>query len=167
MFLGAVALNFVAADLAAPRAGGAAALFDELLEPAQIALDPSVVHPEHVADTLSYVLRLPVHLELDLRLVLVDRDEANDAFIARTRRAPPRDDLVGDLLVELGVTFFDLAAALRAPVQTLVIELLDGLDALHEARELLELSPLVVGDADRNVHVNGFLHCRHGHASSS
>ena len=108
-----------------------------------------------------------MHLELDLRLALAERDEAHDALVASARCASPRDDPVRDLLGDLSVPFLDLASNLRAPVQALVVELLDGLDALHEPGELLELGPLVVRDPDRNVHIDGFLHCRHVYDSSA
>ena len=44
-------------------------------------------------------------------------------------------------------------------------ELLDALDTLHELRELLELGPLVVGGADRDIYHNPFLHFRAHHVS--
>ena len=59
--------------------------------------------------------------------------------------ARPGDALVGVLLGDLGVPLLALAADLGDPVQVRVVDLLDLLDALHEARELLELRPLVVG----------------------
>src|SRR5439155_4763092 len=126
-----------------------------------------VVGAEHVPDPLGDVLRLPAHLELDLRFVLDQRDEAHDASIARARCAAPRDDLVRHLLGDLGVPLFDLARDLRPPVQTLVVELLYGFDAFHESRELLELGPLVVRDPDRNVRFDGFLDCWHSYDSSA
>src|SRR5438876_3637151 len=167
VFLGAVAFNVVTVDLAAPRAGRTAPLFDELLEATEIALDARVVGAEHVPDPLGDVLRLPAHLELDLRFVLDQRDETDDASIACARCAAPRDDLVWHLLGDLGVPLFDLARDLRPPVQTLVVELLYGFDAFHESRELLELGPLVVRDPDRNVRFDGFLDCWHSYDSSA
>src|SRR6266850_3204722 len=98
VFLGAVAFHLAAVDLAAPRASRGASLFDELLKATQIALDAQVIGAEHVADPLRDVLRLPVHLEVDLRLGLAERGEAHDALVARAGCAPPGDDLVGHLL---------------------------------------------------------------------
>src|SRR5687768_13952500 len=46
-------------------------------------------------------------------------------------------------------------------MQPLVVELLHRLDAAHEPGELLELGPLVVRGADRNVHGDGLLDFRH------
>src|SRR6267378_7840669 len=129
VFLGAVAFHFGAVDLAAPRAGRGASLFDELLEATQIALDAHVIGAQHVADPLGDVLRLPVHLEVDLRLALADRSEAHDAVVARAGRAAPGDDLVGHLLGDLSVPLFDLASDLRPPMKALVVELLDRFDS--------------------------------------
>src|SRR2546426_8419808 len=95
VFLSAVAFDLVAMDLATPRAGRRSLLLDELLETAQIALDAHVISAEHVADPLGDVLWLPVHLELDLRL-LAERDEAHDPVVPRAGGAPPGDDLVGN-----------------------------------------------------------------------
>src|SRR5688572_15844940 len=85
IFLGAVALDSAAVDLATPRAGRCAPLLDELLEAAEVALDAHVVGAEHVADPLGNVGGLPVHLDLDLGL-LADRDEAHDAIVPRAGR---------------------------------------------------------------------------------
>src|SRR5712691_5104439 len=167
VFLGAVTLDAAAVDLAAPRPGWAASLLDELLEAPEITLDVRIVRAEHVANALGDALRLPVHLELDSRLVLGERDETHDASVPRSGDAPPADDLVGHLLGDLGVPLLDIAGDLRSPVQALVVELLDGFDALHESRELLELGPLVVHDPDRNVHFYGFLDRGHGYGSFS
>src|SRR6266550_5316541 len=151
VFLGAVAFDLPVTDLSAPRAGRSSSLLNELLEAPQIALDAHVIRPQDVADPLGDVFGLPVHLELDLRLALAEGSEAHDALVASARRAPPRDDLVGHLLIDLGVPLLDLARDLRPPVQALVVELLDRFDTFHESRELLELGPLVIGEPDRNV----------------
>src|SRR2546430_4691180 len=166
VFLGPVSFDAVTVDLATPCPGRCASLLDELLEATEISLDPGVVSPEYVADALGHVLRLPVHLELNLRLALAERHEAHDAFVTRAGRAPPHDDFVRDLLGDLGVPLFDPPADFRTPMQALVVELLNFFDAIHESRELFELGPLVVADPDRNVHFYGFLDCRHVYDSS-
>src|SRR2546430_2246163 len=86
-----VRLDSLAVDLAAPRPGRGAALLDEVLEPLQVALNAHVVGAEHVADALGHVLRLPVEVELDLRLARVERCEEHDALVPRVRgpRAAP------------------------------------------------------------------------------
>src|SRR5207237_4580938 len=75
--------------------------------------------------------------------------------------ARPRDALVGALLDDLGVPFLFLAADDRAPVQALVVELMNFLHALHEARKLLELRPLVVDRPKRCIDLDGLLDSRH------
>src|SRR5438552_8096570 len=167
VFLGAVSLYAVTMDLATPCPGRCASLLDELLEATEISLNPGVVSPECITDALGHVLRIPVHLELDLRLARAERHEPHDAFVTRAGRAPPHDDLVRDLFGDLGVPLFDPAANSRAPMQALVVELLNFFDAIHESRELLELGPLVVPDPDRDVYIYGFLDCRHVYDSSA
>src|SRR5205823_3480803 len=154
VFLGAVSFDLAAADLTAPRPGRCASLLDELLETPEVPLDAHIVRAEHVTDALGDVLRFPVHLELDLRLALAEWDEAHDALVASARCAAPRDDPVRDLLGDFSVPLLDLPPDLRAPVQALVVELLDSFDTVHESREFLELSPLVVRDPHRNVHLD-------------
>jgi hypothetical protein len=46
-------------------------------------------------------------------------------------------------------------------VDVCVVELLDGLNALHELRELLELRPLVVGLPYGNLNLNRVFDLRH------
>src|SRR5438034_158328 len=82
VFLGAVSFDLAAADLTAPRPGRCTSLLDELLETPEVPLDAHIVRAEHVTDALGDVLRFPVHLELDLRLALAERDEAHDALVA-------------------------------------------------------------------------------------
>src|SRR6267378_4034247 len=132
VFLGAVAFHPSVVDLTTPRASRRSPLLDELLESVEIALDAQVVRAEHVADPLGDVLRLPVHLELDLRLVLAERDEAHDPVVSRAGCAPPRDDFVGNLLGDLCLPLLDFAGDLPAPAQALVVKLLDRFDAFHE-----------------------------------
>src|SRR5439155_619043 len=80
-----------------------------------------VVSSKNVADALGRVLRLPMELELDLGLVAIVWFEPDDAFVRRARDAPPRDDTVGLLLIDLCVPFLDSAPDARAPMQPLVV----------------------------------------------
>jgi hypothetical protein len=54
-----------------------------------------------------------------------------------------------------------LPATVAPPVQMLVVELTHLVDVLHEARELLELRPLVVGGANRHLELDRLLDLRH------
>src|SRR5436190_3157736 len=47
-------------------------------------------------------------------------------------------------------------------MEALVVQLADGLDAVHEARELLELRPLVVGLPHGDGDLDRLLHLGHG-----
>src|SRR5438093_3364433 len=167
VFLGAVPFDATAVDLAAPGTGRSAPLLDELLETVEVTLDTDVIRAENLPDPLRDVRRRPVQLELDLRLVLAERDEVHDPLVPRARCAPPDDDFVGNLLGDLGIPLLDLAGDPRAPVQPLVVELLDRFDTFHEPREFLELGPVVVRDPDRNVDFEGFVDCRHGNPASA
>src|SRR5437763_17125594 len=90
VFLGAVSFDLAAADLTAPRPGRCASLLDALLETPDVPLAAHIVRADHLTDALGDVLRLPVHLELDLRLALAAPDEAHDALVASARCASPR-----------------------------------------------------------------------------
>src|SRR3712207_5199644 len=70
------------------------------------------------------------------------------------------------LLGNDGVPFLFFAGNIGAPAHTLIVELLDLLNTLHEPRELFELSPLIVGSANRYVHVDRFLDVGHCACSS-
>jgi hypothetical protein len=65
------------------------------------------------------------------------------------------------LLGDFRVPVVCLAAEARAPVQPPIVELLDLVDSFHEARELLELRPLVVDRRDRGMHLDRLLDRRH------
>src|SRR5687767_6172100 len=69
----ALTLDLPAADLAAPGPGRRAAVLDELLEALEVTIDAPVVGAEHVTDALRDVGGLPMHLDLDLGLVLARR----------------------------------------------------------------------------------------------
>src|SRR5438552_15401141 len=157
---GGALLGPLTVDSATPAASRRPARLDEFLEALQIALHAQVVSSKNVADALGRVLRLPMELELDLGLVAIVWFEPDDAFVRRARDAPPRDDTVGLLLIDRCVPFLDSAPHAPAPMQPLVVHLLDRLDAFHEARELLELCPLVVSDSDRANHLDRLLQIR-------
>jgi hypothetical protein len=58
------------------------------------------------------------------------------------------------LLGDCGIEFTGDTADFDDPVQMGVVALFDALHTLHELRKRFELSPLVVNDIDRAVHVN-------------
>src|SRR5688572_14255266 len=149
-------------DRAAPRAGLAAALLDEVLEALEIPADPCAGDADGVAHVLDHAFRIVVDLQHDAGGVLVDAVERHDAAVLRACATAPRDPSVRYLLGDLGFPALLPAADLRAPHEASVIELADFQHAFHEARELLELGPLVVGGAHGNVHVDGFFDVGHG-----
>src|SRR5215218_7224421 len=122
-------------------------VLDQLLEALEVAahltLDDAGEIPGNV---LRGRLALDVHLKVDARLVPSDLLEADDAvvFDLAVDRLPG-DPLVRLLLGDLRRPRTTLATNLRDPVDVRVVELLHGLDALHELRKVLELRPLVVG----------------------
>ena len=65
--------------------------------------------------------------------------------------------LLGDLGIPLALDSADVGD----PVQMGVVDLANLLHALHELREGLELGPLVVGRADRDVDLDGLLNGGH------
>ena len=118
---------------------------------------------ELVAGLLDDALGLEVHLQHDPRAFVVEAVERDDAGVRRAVGRPPGDALVGVLLGDLGVPLAATAADLGHPVQLGVVDLPDLLDALHELRELLELRPLVVRGAYRDIDVDRLLDPGHGH----
>src|SRR5215218_5102548 len=150
--------------LAAPGARlPAATLVEDLLEALEVALDLAVVEAERAADLLLQALRLPAHLDRDLGLAGLRRPERHLARVGLAVDRAPGDPLVRHLVGDLGVPFVRAAAEAGDPMQAPVVELLDALDALHEARELLELRPLVVDRVD--VVVEDLLLGDRGHAT--
>src|SRR5207248_406119 len=151
-------------DLAAPGAGLPAARLDELLEAIQVALHARGDQPRGVAHVLHDAFGIVLQLEHDARLAVAQPVERDDARVARAAGAAPRDAVVRDLLLDRRRPLLLLAADVRAPAQAPVVELRDLLDAFHEARELLELRPLVVRRPDGNIHIDRSLdgsHVRH------
>src|SRR5215211_2147670 len=88
--------------------------------------------------------------------------EADQARVLRAAEAAPRDALIRNLLDDLRVPLLVLAGDLGAPVESLVVDLMDLLDAFHEAREILELRPLVVDGVHRQVDLDRFFNAGHG-----
>src|SRR5690606_6945647 len=153
------------AHVPAPRAGLGTAGLDELLEPGEVALHAAVVELEGVAHLLHDALGRPVELDGHAGLGVVQAVERHDARVVRAGRAVPRDALVGVLLGDLRVELALDAPDLRPPVRVRRVELADLLHALHEAGELLELRPLVVGGADGDVDVDRLGDGAHGATS--
>src|SRR2546425_4268521 len=153
-------------DLAAPGARLASAALDELLEALEVGLDARAHDTQRIGDVLHDALRLVVHLQHHLRALIVEPMEGDDAGVPGAAAARPRDALVGPLLDDLGVPLLFLAPDHGAPVQALVVELPNLLDALHEAREVLELRPLVVHRAERRVDFDRLLDGGHSNPSS-
>src|SRR5207237_6476112 len=130
-------------DLAAPGARLTPAALDELLEALEVALDAGLHDAQRVGDVLHDALGLVVDLQHHARPVVVDAVEGHHAGVPGAAAARPRDALVGPLLRDLGDPLLFLAADGGFPLQALVVELANLLDAFHELREVLELSPLV------------------------
>ena len=106
---------------------------------------------ESRAERLHHALGLVLHLDGDLGRRLVDLLEEHTAGVVVAVERAPGNDLVRALLGDLGVPLMPLAADLGDPVEMRVVGLRDRLDGLHEARELLELRPLVVDGRDGTV----------------
>src|SRR4029450_10768548 len=106
---------------------------------------------------LDRALGLGLELQHDPRAAVVHPVEGDHASLVDALGRAPGDPLVGPLLGDLGVELLLTPADLRAPVQMGVVELTNLLDALHEAPEVLELRPLVVGRAPRHGDVDALL----------
>src|SRR4051794_30349720 len=145
----------------APGAGLGAPGLDELLEALEVALGLLVDEAELVADLLDDPLGLHVELQEHpgAGALGLERDGAG---VRRAIEAPPGDALVGRLVDDLGVPFTTSTGDLGHPVQPLVVELGDALDALHEVGEVFELRPLVVNGGDRTIDDDGLLVVGHG-----
>src|SRR5581483_5090732 len=126
------------------------------------AVHAAVHEAQGVAHVLGEALRLVLELEQHARAIVAQAVEGDDARVLVAGRAAPGDAVVGRLLRDDGVPLLHLAADIGAPMQVGVVELADLLDAFHEARERLELSPLVVGGAHGHVDVDVLLDLRHG-----
>src|SRR4029453_6334684 len=148
--------------LATPGPGLALAGLDELLKALQVVVHPARDAADRVAHVLHHALRVVLDLQHHAGLLIGEAVEGDHARVLRARRALPRHTLVGPLLGDLGGPVLLLAADVGVPAQSPIIQLGDRGDALHEARELLELGPLVVRGAYRHFDVDGFLDDSHG-----
>jgi hypothetical protein len=98
---------------------------------------------------------------------VLQRAKGDEAVRAGPVGRAPLDTAVRLLFHDLSRPFALLPADLAAPAKARVVELRDALHALHEARELLELGPLVVRRPNRNLHFDAFLDRRQGDLLSS
>ena len=149
-------------DISAPGSVSGALRLDVLLELAEFLLDGVVVDTEGSAEVLEQSAGFPVELDGDTRLgvaELVERDYARVVDLAAG--AVPRDTLVGVLLGDVGLELALGSTDLDLPLGERLGHLGDGFYVGQEVRELFELSPLVVRNADRNVDVDGFDYLGH------
>src|SRR5215204_1458641 len=139
------------------------AVLDQLLEALEVAAHLTLDDAEHIpGNVLRGRLALDVHLNVDARLVPSDLLGADDAVVFDLAV----DRLPGDLLVRLLLSdlrrpLTSLASNLRDPVDVRVVELLHGLDALHELRKVLKLRPLVIGLLKGNLNLDRILNFWH------
>src|SRR5918995_2118177 len=124
-------------------------------------VDPAANEAELVADLLDDAIRVELELEHDSGLVVVQAVECDGAGVGGAARRVPGDPLVGMLLGDLRVPLTPDATDVGHPAQMRLVDLGDRLDAVHEAWEILELGPLVVGGANRNLDVDRFLDGAH------
>jgi hypothetical protein len=110
-------------DLAAPGAGLAVAVLDELLEALKILLDEAAVGADLRAERLGDPLGLPGHGHLDARPALAERLEADLARRPLAGDRAPADDLIGLLVRDLGRPLLAVAAGVDDPLQVSVVEL--------------------------------------------
>src|SRR5436190_3769742 len=143
-------------DRPAPGARLRAAGLDEVLESLHVALDPPLNDAERGTRLLDRALRLDLQLERDAAAALVEPMERHHACVAGALDRGPGDALVRLLLGDPSLPRLVVAADVRDPLQGGVVELTDGLHALHERREALELGPLVIRGADGYRDVDGF-----------
>src|SRR5918993_4075994 len=148
-------------DLAAPAAGLSSSPLEKLLEALEVSLHPAVGSAEGGPDLLLDSLGDEVHLDHHPGVVVVEPVEGDHAGVVLAVGVPPRHTLLGPLLGDLGVPFVTGPAELCDTVKVHVVTLRDFLDALHELRELLELSPLVVHRRERCLDLDGLLNSRH------
>ncbi len=106
---------------------------------------------ELVAHDLGEPFRIELELQHDLGPAVVEPVERDDTAVLGSLTRPPGDALVGMLLGDLRVPLALDSGDVGDPVQVGVVGLADLLHAFHELRKGLELGPLVVGRADRDV----------------
>ena len=112
---------------AAPTTGLAAARLDELLETFEVAIDPPIHEAQRVTQTLEEPLRIVVDGQRDACHVIADAMEIDGASVHIPRCAGPGDALVRDLLGDARIPLLLSAANHGAPVEALIVELVDFL----------------------------------------
>src|SRR5215211_1243009 len=151
-------LHLAVVDHATP---GARLLFLHLdigLEAREVRSD----RPLHVAHPASRLLdqraRLDVEGHLHAGELGGELVERHDPRVVQTLCHVPLDAIVGALVEDLGVELLRNAPDLRLERDVALVLLRDPLEAVHEARPLLELGPLVVGRAKRHRYVDRLLY---------
>src|SRR6202008_4707486 len=99
-----------------------------------------------------------VHVQLDFCLPLVGWLENHSAVNISAAFTLPGEHLVWHLARDTGIPFLTLPANFGPPVKALIGLLLHRLNAFHEAREFLELGPLVVNRTHRSINDYFFVH---------
>jgi hypothetical protein len=153
----------VATGWGAPRrrASLGPAGLDEGLEPLQVGLDPPADDAELVAGGLHDALRLEVHLQHDPGPAGVEPVEGDHPGLLRPVHGRPGDPLVRVLLGDLGLELPVDPADRGHPVRGRRRRLVDPVHAVHELGERLELGPLVVRGAHRDVDLDRLLDDAH------
>src|SRR5690606_10021771 len=110
---GVLDLRLAVPDLAAPTAFLDTAAFDVALESFHRSLDVRAHRAERVTDVLEHALRLVLHHQPYSRARSRQRLEVHGARVRRIAvDAAPRDELIRDLLGDLGVPLLFLAPQL-------------------------------------------------------
>src|SRR5262245_40902816 len=100
---------------------------------------------------------------MDARALVAEPVEGDGPGVPRAAHAAPGHAHVWNLLRDLGLPLDRLASDFGLPEQAARVELVHGLDALHEAREFLELRPLVVGGRERDLDLDALPDLGPGH----
>ena len=126
-------------------------LLDVLREAVQVALDLRIVEPQRRARLLDEALGLPLDREVDAGAIGRDRSEVDAAAVMDLGTgAAPRDVVVGPWS-EMSASNSRFTPAIDT-TQCVVVSSTSRTDSTPlMAGERLELRPLVVRDADRNV----------------
>src|SRR4051812_937622 len=108
-------------------------------------------------DLLERTVRVDVDVELDAREPLAELVEGDDADVLHAADRPPDDARTGLLVDDLGLPLPANAPDLLVEDDAVLAPLLDGLDAVHELREVLEVGELLVDGLQRRGHVDRLL----------
>jgi hypothetical protein len=150
------------ADGSTPGTSRGAFGFNERLEPLEIALGPVLNDVELVSYILHQTFRIVLQREIYPGLLAANVFERDGASIRGPFSGCPRDLLVRHLFQDLRLPLTTYTGDFGNPVQTLITELLDALDTLHELRKILKLRPLVVCGIYWNIYQHRFLDlCSH------